>query len=93
MGLSIYCCLAIIVSSVWGGMVAMVVCWGGQTEACWGICTGGIRASSTFFLMEPSNAYRTLTNVSRQPPASKHVFGPCSRPKRLSLAPLDVESL
>jgi hypothetical protein len=63
MGLSIYSCLAIIVSSVGGGMVAMVVRRGGRTEACWGICTGVIRASSTFFSMEPYSAYRTLTNV------------------------------
>ena len=63
MGLSICSSLAIMFSSVGGGMVAMVVRLGGQREACWGICTGVILVSSIFFSMEPSNAYQTLTNV------------------------------
>jgi hypothetical protein len=79
MGLLIYSCLAIIVSSFGGCMVVMVVCLGGQTEARWGICTGVIQVSSIVFSMEPSNAYQTLTNVlpfASKPDSTTEAFPP-----------------
>jgi hypothetical protein len=56
-------------SSVGGGMVAMVVRFGGRAQACCGISLGVIQVTSTCFSMLPSNAYRTLTNIL--PSASK----------------------
>jgi hypothetical protein len=44
-------------------MVATVVRLGGRTQACSGICNEVIQVSSICFLMVPSNAYQTLTNV------------------------------